>query len=62
MKTRNQKISLAKRLFRYFEIDITIKMFGVIVWRWRFPPKSDDDGSNDVANNNNIDSDNDSSL
>ena len=37
--TKSSKLFAAKRLSKWFEIDVTIKMFGVTVFSWHFPPQ-----------------------
>lgn len=36
-KTTN--IRQVKGLAKYFEVDITIKLFGVVIYEFHFPPK-----------------------
>lgn len=32
--------SEAKGLAKYFQLDVTLKLFGQIIWEWHFPPKN----------------------
>ena len=41
--SKESKIYAAKRLSNFFEIDLTLKIFGVVVFSWHFPPKSNDE-------------------
>lgn len=34
------KIEAGKSLARFFEMDISIKIFGVEIFHWHFPPES----------------------
>lgn len=38
---RNEKINEARGLAKWFSVDITIKIFGVTIWEYHFPPKND---------------------
>lgn len=38
--SKDSKIYAAKRLSNFFEIDLTLKIFGVVVFSWHFPPRS----------------------
>lgn len=33
------KVFATKRLAPFFEIDVTLKIFGHVIWNWVFPPK-----------------------
>lgn len=33
-------LSEAKGLGKFFQLDVTLRLFGQIVWEWHFPPKS----------------------
>ena len=35
------RINIAKSLSKYFAIDLVIKVFGVTICEYHFPPKSD---------------------
>lgn len=37
---KSQFVNEAKGLAKFFECDICIKLFGVVVWEWHFPPKT----------------------
>lgn len=34
-------LNVARGLARMFSVDVTIKMFGHVVWEYHFPPKTD---------------------
>lgn len=40
MQSKQEFVNNAKGLARFFAVDITIKIFGVIIWEYHFPPKS----------------------
>lgn len=42
---REQKVSEAKGLAKWFSVDVTIKIFGVTIWEYHFPPKISYHGS-----------------
>lgn len=33
------KVYASKRLAPFFEIEVTLKIFGQVIWNWVFPPK-----------------------
>lgn len=43
MLTRHQekKVLQAFSLAEFFEIDLTIKVFGKVIFSWHFPPKAE---------------------
>lgn len=45
--TKESRLFAAKRLSRWFEIDVTIKMFGKIIFQWHYPPLQSDEDIND---------------
>lgn len=38
-KTAESKTFAAKRLAKWFSVDVTIKIFGHIIWEYHFPPQ-----------------------
>ena len=34
-----EKISEAKGLAKWFSVEITLKIFGQVIWHWVFPPQ-----------------------
>lgn len=38
--SKESKLYAARKLSSFFEVDVTIKMFGHIVWSWHFPPSN----------------------
>lgn len=41
-QTKESRIFAARRLARWFEISITIKMFGKVLFQWTYPPVETD--------------------
>lgn len=35
------KVSEAKGLAKWFAVDVTIRLFGVVIWEYHFPPQKD---------------------
>lgn len=40
--SQNRIVNDAKGLAKFFAVDIVIKIFGVTVWEYHFPPKSNE--------------------
>ena len=40
--TKENVIGKAKRLSRWFEIDLTISIFGVQILHWHYPPQENE--------------------
>lgn len=38
-KTAESKTFAAKRLAKWFSVDVTIKIFGHVIWEYHFPPQ-----------------------
>ena len=38
--SENSKIYASEKLASLFEVDVTLKIFGHVIWKWHFPPKS----------------------
>ena len=38
---KDEAIASAKGLAKWFSLDVTIKIFGVTIWEYHFPPKND---------------------
>ena len=38
-KSQNEIVKDAKGLAKWFSVDIVIKVFGVVIWEYHFPPK-----------------------
>lgn len=38
--SKSQFVSEAKGLAKFFECDVVIRLFGVVIWEWHFPPKN----------------------
>lgn len=36
--SNESRIYAAKKLSKFFEVDITLKVFGQVIWTWHFPP------------------------
>lgn len=36
--SKESKFYAAKRLSKFFEIEVNLKIFGNLVWSWHFPP------------------------
>lgn len=41
--SETSKVYAAKKLAGFFEIDLTIKIFGHVIYEWHFPPKKSND-------------------
>lgn len=41
VELRKNVFSLASLLKDFLQVDLTIKLFGSIIWEWHFPPKSE---------------------
>lgn len=39
---KKSTVSIAKGISKFFAVDIVIKIFGVTIWEYHFPPKSDE--------------------
>lgn len=39
--SRSAKVSLLKRLSRFFSIDLTVKVFGYVIYALHYPPITD---------------------
>lgn len=39
MEKQDEQIKTAKGLAKWFAVDITIRLFGVIIWEYHFPPQ-----------------------
>lgn len=39
-KQEFKKVEEAKGLAKFFAVDIVIKVFGVVIWEYHFPPQS----------------------
>lgn len=39
-KQELKKVEEAKGLAKFFAVDIVIKVFGVVIWEYHFPPHS----------------------
>lgn len=39
-QSENAFVSEAKGLGKYFQLDVTLKLFGQVIWEWHFPPKN----------------------
>lgn len=37
--TRENVVTRAKKLSKWFELDIVIKIFGVVIFQWHYPPE-----------------------
>lgn len=42
MTKEKEMVLRAKKLSKWFEIDLTIKIFGVVVFQWHYPPQEND--------------------
>ena len=38
--SESSKIYASQKLAKFFEIDVTLKIFGHVIWSWHFPPDS----------------------
>ena len=38
--SKESKLYASKKLARFFEIDLTLKIFGQVVFSWHFPPSN----------------------
>lgn len=41
VELRKNVFSLASLLKDFLQVDLTIRLFGRIIWEWHFPPKSE---------------------
>lgn len=39
VESEDSKIYAGKKLAPFFEVDLTLKMFGQVIFIWHFPPK-----------------------
>lgn len=39
LQSKNQIVNDAKGLAKWFSLDVTIKVLGVTIWEFHFPPK-----------------------
>lgn len=37
-----EKVTAARGLAKWFQVEITLSMFGKVIWHYVFPPKSDE--------------------
>lgn len=37
--SRNSKIYASQKLAPFFEVEVSLKIFGQTIWHWVFPPK-----------------------
>ena len=37
---KQEYVSNARGLAKYFELDVKLKLFGVVIWEYHFPPKN----------------------
>lgn len=33
------KVYASRKLARFFEVEVTLKIFGQVIWHWVFPPQ-----------------------
>lgn len=38
--SKDSKIYASQRLAKFFELEVTLKVFGNVIWTWVFPPKN----------------------
>lgn len=38
-ESNESKIYASKKLARFFEVEVTLKIFGQVIWHWVFPPQ-----------------------
>lgn len=38
-ESTDSKIYASKKLARFFEVEVTLKIFGQVIWHWVFPPQ-----------------------
>lgn len=38
-QSKNELVNDAKGLAKWFAVDISIKIFGITIWEYHFPPK-----------------------
>lgn len=36
---KQEKVESAKSLAPFFEVSVTLKIFGHVIWHWSYPPK-----------------------
>lgn len=34
------KVYASKKLAKFFELEVNLRIFGQLVWSWKFPPKN----------------------
>lgn len=39
-ESNESKIYASKKLARFFEVEVTLKIFGQVIWHWVFPPQN----------------------
>ena len=38
--SQKQKVESAKSLAPFFEVSVTLKIFGHVIWSWSYPPRT----------------------
>lgn len=38
--SKESKIYASQKLAKFFELEVTLKVFGNVIWSWVFPPKN----------------------
>lgn len=38
--SQESKIYASQKLAKFFELEVTLKVFGKVIWTWVFPPKN----------------------
>lgn len=38
-ESQESKIYASRKLARFFEVEITLRIFGQVIWHWVFPPQ-----------------------
>lgn len=38
--SKESKIYASQKLAKFFELEVTLKVFGKVIWSWVFPPKN----------------------
>lgn len=53
-KTQKNDVSLVKHLSKWFEIRLTIKLFGRTILDYKWPPDALDEYDGDLSNSNSV--------